>query len=1168
MTQFTNSLNFCYWNIGRLFTHNTNKAEDNLFIKKIENYDLVILAETHIGYNTNIVMNTFNYFPVCRNVSTNGGLAILRKNKLKNYIKILPNTCKDFQWIKFEKEYFQLESDVYLCAVYIPPANSSYTKHLSYDILELIEKDILKFKSKGEILICGDCNARTAINLDVINDDTSEYLPLFESYKLDNSTIKKQNHDTVLDTRGKELLDFCIGNQLRIVNGRCIGDLFGRFTCFNPLGQSTVDYLIASENIINQILYFKVSNFIPTLSDCHCKIVWEILANYPSVSTEIKELQEAPINYKWASESTLKFQSALNTPEIQTKINQFSNRCNDTCSVIDIADIVNDFENIVISAAEISLKRPKARSKKNKNKNKKWFDQDLQKLRSNLIAQGKLFSKYPKNPWVRGHYYKLYRVYNKLRKQKYRKFKNDIINKLDTLSVEDPKQYWNLVNDLRAEKASPGDNSVDPDTWVKHFKSLHSSVDKNFTNRLNQLENMLLQKEGLYNIFNPLDNKITQKEISSAIRTLKNGKAKGLDLISNEMLKSGQTQLLPCLSQLFNICFSFGHYPASWAKGYITPIYKSDDPSNPNNYRGITITSSLGKLFNGILNTRLDNFLNEHNLIHPSQVGFTKHARTSDHCFVIKCLIDKYCSIKEGRLYACFIDFRKAFDSVIHTGLKLKLLNCNVGTKFYKIINNMYMKGETCIKVSNFLSPTFPIKLGVRQGDNLRPTLFKIFINDLPSYLENSFDPVTLHLEKIDCLMYADDIVMFSGSPEGLQSKLKALEKYCDDWGLDVNIKKSKVIIFNKAGRIIRHKFLFKNSEIECVSNYKYLGIHFSASGSFSIVKQELYKKALKAFFKLKKDFLSLYPSIKTSIHVFDHTIKPILLYGSEIWGIFNVNNRKIKESNNIQLDQCFKNFKGETLHLKFCKYILGLNKKSVNHATLSELGRHPLHFDIIKSITKYCYRLENLSTEFPLLKDAYICSKELHLSNKTSWYSSIEKILNILNIQKKTFAYKKGTFNNILRKHMKIKYLTDWNQTNVSMKDGKLVTYLNIKTNFGLEKYLTLIKNYQYRRSICKLRVSSHRLLIEQGRYKNIPRNERLCKNCNQNAIEDESHFLIKCDKFNEERKDIFSQLNSKVQLQNLHQLSDEQKLFFILNCEDHEILNSVGKFLHEHMP
>ena len=76
-----------------------------------------------------------------------------------------------------------------------------------------------------------------------------------------------------------------------------------------------------------------------------------------------------------------------------------------------------------------------------------------------------------------------------------------------------------------------------------------------------------------------------------------------------------------------------------------------------------------------------------------------------------------------------------------------------------------------------------------------------------------------------------------------------------------------------------------------CLYDYKCICIDYVASGSFSFVKQELYKKALKAFFKLKKDFLSLYPSIKTSIHVFDHTIKPILLYGSEIWGSFNVNN-------------------------------------------------------------------------------------------------------------------------------------------------------------------------------------------------------------------------------------------------------------------------------------
>ena len=97
----------------------------------------------------------------------------------------------------------------------------------------------------------------------------------------------------------------------------------------------------------------------------------------------------------------------------------------------------------------------------------------------------------------------------------------------------------------------------------------------------------------------------------------------------------------------------------------------------------------MGKLFNNTLNSRLDNFLSEYNLIDSAQVGFTKHARTSDHCFIVKCLIDKYCNTKEGRLYACFVDFQKAFDSVIHCGLKLKLLQLNIGSKFYNIINNM-----------------------------------------------------------------------------------------------------------------------------------------------------------------------------------------------------------------------------------------------------------------------------------------------------------------------------------------------------------------------------------------------------------------------------------------------------------------------------------------------
>ena len=266
------------------------------------------------------------------------------------------------------------------------------------------------------------------------------------------------------------------------------------------------------------------------------------------------------------------------------------------------------------------------------------------------------------------------------------------------------------------------------------------------------------------------------------------------------------------------------------------------------------------------------------------------------------------------------------------------------------------------------------------------------------------------------------------------------LEKYCLDWCLRVNLKKSKVVIFNKAGRLIKNNFKFNNSCLECVSNYKYLGIHLSASGSFSLAKNELYKKALKGYYKLRKDFLSLNPGIYLCLHVFDHTIKPILLYGSEIWGVFNVNNSKIKscDPRNLDIDTCFKKLPCEQLHIKFCKFLLGVNRKSVNFAVLSELGRFPMHFYIVKAMLKYCYRLENLNAEFPLLSDAYYCSRDLHEKGKHSWYSSISKIVHSLNLNMDCLTLNKSKFGLVLNKELRRKYINSWHLRREEYKSGK----------------------------------------------------------------------------------------------------------------------------------
>ena len=138
--------------------------------------------------------------------------------------------------------------------------------------------------------------------------------------------------------------------------------------------------------------------------------------------------------------------------------------------------------------------------------------------------------------------------------------------------------------------------------------------------------------------------------------------------------------------------------------------------------------------------------------------------------------------------------------------------------------------------------------------------------------------------------------------------------------------------------------FRFNGKEIECLTRYRYLGLVFSASETLNFAKQDCFNKAKKAYFKLRKDFLSFCPSIKTSLNVFDHTIQPILLYGSELWGTFNPLSAKIKRQPDLSFDQIYNNLECESLHMKLCKYILGVNQKSTNFAVRSELGRFPIH--------------------------------------------------------------------------------------------------------------------------------------------------------------------------------------------------------------------------------
>ena len=127
----------------------------------------------------------------------------------------------------------------------------------------------------------------------------------------------------------------------------------------------------------------------------------------------------------------------------------------------------------------------------------------------------------------------------------------------------------------------------------------------------------------------------------------------------------------------------------------------------------------------------------------------------------------------------------------------------------FDILCSLYTKSSVCVRVREHHTDLFVSKVGVRQGDVLSPNLFKIFKNDLPSSLNDTPAPVLVNNLQLSCLMYADDIILLSTTAAGLQEKLNKLCNFCHDWCLEVVVTKTKVLIFNKAGRLLEDKLLF-----------------------------------------------------------------------------------------------------------------------------------------------------------------------------------------------------------------------------------------------------------------------------------------------------------------------------------------------------------------------
>ncbi len=237
----------------------------------------------------------------------------------------------------------------------------------------------------------------------------------------------------------------------------------------------------------------------------------------------------------------------------------------------------------------------------------------------------------------------------------------------------------------------------------------------------------------------------------------------------------------------------------------------------------------------------------------------------------------------------------------------------------------IYTEAKSCVKNKKEISDFFPCLIGVRQGENLSPLLFSLFLNDLKDYMARAYNGLQhinqsmiecdLHLEfylKFVVLLYADDTIILAENEIEMQKAVDALFLYCNENKLNINTTKTKVLVFSRGKIRNKPNIKYGDDILEVVDEYIYLGIIFNYNGNFNKAKNRLCTLANNAMFAILNRGRRLELDIDTQIHLFNSIVEPILLYGSEVWGYENL--------------QCI-----ERVQLRFCKLLLMLKKSTPN---------------------------------------------------------------------------------------------------------------------------------------------------------------------------------------------------------------------------------------------
>ncbi|KAF8055086.1 transposon TX1 protein [Scenedesmus sp. PABB004] len=489
----------------------------------------------------------------------------------------------------------------------------------------------------------------------------------------------------------------------------------------------------------------------------------------------------------------------------------------------------------------------------------------------------------------------------------------------------------------------------------------------------------------------PLSADITAAEVAAQAQALSNNKAPSpLDGVTNELLKYGGEPLWGALAAFFNLQFTLE--TKAQTAGVITPIYKRGDPTDPANYRPITLGSAVDKLYNLVLNKRLTDHLEGHGLLHDAQQGFRPGRSAADNIFMLTSCLDARAA--QGLdTYVLFLDVAKAYDTVWRSGLLHNLWRVGVRGRLFRVLANMTDRTRSMVRHRGALSTAFEPGLGWEQGDTLATTMFNVFINAVLQEVWAACPGVPLPAapapapaappappagaappapepgaadDKLVALLFADDCASLAAGPAEMQQLLGATRAALARWRLKASVSSadaSKTAVMVVPGGRTRHavaaaaaaaaayQWSWGAEQVPRVTGYRYLGAWLTADRSARSWDAHLQRRkaaADKAFWAQSAVLRERRLPLRLRLLTLTGVVQPVLTHAAQVWARPTVERR-------AELDSWQA---GLVARMTGCP-------PNVSHACLQqELGITPLHVVCDTLMLRYWHRLRALPAD------------------------------------------------------------------------------------------------------------------------------------------------------------------------------------------------------------